>query len=298
MPEAYERMKRRANLLVRLEELPSLPAHVFELTFLLNAIPVDLERASTVIGADPSLAAQVLRHGNSPLMALPCRVFSISEAIVLLGTEKLRTLVLTCHLLERLGRGLSAGKVLAFWQHCVLTALLSRQVAAATSAANPEEAHLAGLLHDIGALPILLAAAGELPDSEMPPLEGSEETLRLQRETFGIDHCELGRTLGIRWRFPEALIEVLEHHHRLDTRPEETPLVGIVALADRFSQAHGAALDASGPAAGPMPPVSAEHRLPACLAAFEQQRPGQIAKVMDDAVSQFAGKQVGTVWPS
>ena len=295
--DAERRSRRRARILAAVEHLPSLPAYVFELNRLLSVSPVDLKRVSTLIAADPALAAQVPRMCNSPLLGLSHKVFNIAEACILLGAERLRTLVLTAHLLECLGQELPASRVLAFWQHCVLTALLSQQVALATSPTPPEEAYLGGLLHDIGALPIMLAAAPELPDSEPPPLEGSDETLKREQEMFGIDHCELGRTIAIYWRLPAPLVEVLEHHHRPEEASREADVVRIVAAADRFSQARGYALGVTSPILHPEPGMTAEGCLRACLPALDARRRRQIAEAMGEALLRFTQKEFYSVWP-
>jgi HD-like signal output (HDOD) protein len=295
--DADQTSQRRARILAAVEHLPSLPAYVFELNRLLSVSPVDLKRVSTLVAADPALAAQVPRMCHAPLWGLSQKIFNIAEACILLGAARLRTLVLTTHLLECLGQELPAGGVLAFWQHCVLTALLSQQVALATSATLPEEAYLGGLLHDIGALPIMLAAARELPDSKLPPLEGPDETLKSEQEMFGIDHCELGRAIAIYWRFPASLVAVLERHHRPEEASREAGLVRIVAAADRFSRARGYALGVTSPILHPELEMTAEGCLRACLPALDARRCRQIAEVMEEALLRFTQKEFYSVWP-
>jgi len=295
--DADQTSQRRARILAAVEHLPWLPAYVFELDRLLSVSPVDLRRVSTLVAADPALAAQVPRLCNSALLGLSQKVFNIAEACILLGAARLRTLVLTAHLLERLGQELPASGVLAFRRHCVLTALLSQQVALATSATPPEEAYLGGLLHDIGALPIMLTAARELPDSRPPPLEGSDETLKSEQEMFGIDHCELGRTIAIHWRFPASLVAVLERHHRPEEASREADLVRIVAAADRFSRARGYALGVTGSVLHPQPGMRAEDYLRACLPALDARRRRQIAEVMEEALLRFTQKEFYNAWP-
>jgi HD-like signal output (HDOD) protein len=94
------------------------------------------------------------------------------------------------------------------------------------------EAYLAGFLHDVGRIPMLIANAPEKQDfaiglsaAESPDTESCE---------FGIDHCELGRRIGNSWGFSEAFVEVFGGHHGGEETNEESELVRIVSAAERF----------------------------------------------------------------
>src|SRR5215813_7518099 len=106
------------------QDLPTLPNYVLDLNALLSSPSVDLKKVSNVIRTDPSLSAQVLRLCNSALFSLRRRVLSIEQAAVLLGTERLRTLVLTCSVMQFAGKKVPQEQLTPFWQHSFLTALL------------------------------------------------------------------------------------------------------------------------------------------------------------------------------
>src|SRR5271154_1123411 len=118
--------KRKERLLSVLSKgLPTLPNYVLDLNALLSNASVDLKKVGTVIRTDPSLSAQVLRLCNSALFGLRRRVISIEQAAVMLGTERLRTLALTCSVMQLAGKHVPAKSLVIFWQHSFLTALLS-----------------------------------------------------------------------------------------------------------------------------------------------------------------------------
>ena len=161
--EESERLEKEQSQEARVRALlvdgiPTLPAYVFELSALLSTVPVDLRRVCRVIRTDPSLAAQVIRLCNSAMLGLRGRVSNIEHAVILLGTERLRTLVLTCSLVECVGNFLSPTELQSFWQHSLLTATLSERSALCLHYPEAEQAYLAGLLHDLGVLPLLLLA--------------------------------------------------------------------------------------------------------------------------------------------
>src|SRR5581483_5243784 len=83
---------------------------------------------------------------------------SIAEFLILLGSERLRILALGCAVAEFAGKRLPVETMRDFWQHSILTALLSARIAREARAESIERAYLAGLLHDVGKLPLLVAA--------------------------------------------------------------------------------------------------------------------------------------------
>ena len=127
-PEQQKRRKARLMSILT-EGLPTLPSYVFELNTLLSSSSVDLKRVGKVIRNDPSLSAQVLRLCNSALFSLRRRVLSIEEAAILMGSERLRTLVLTCSIMEFTGRQLSREEVQSYWQHSFMSGMLSERIA-------------------------------------------------------------------------------------------------------------------------------------------------------------------------
>ncbi len=221
------------------EGIPTLPAYVFELSSLLSCVPVDLRRVCRVIRTDPSLAAQVIRLCNSAMLGLRGRVSHIEHAVILLGTERLRTLVLTCSLVQHLGNLLSSADLQSFWQHSLLTATLSERCAFSIRYLETEQAYLAGLLHDLGVLPLLLLSEGSRDPKFAPGSIAWGESVELERQQAGVDHCVVGKCIGLSWNFAPQIIEVLEYHHRpADARFDRT-LVDIVVAADLVCQVHG-----------------------------------------------------------
>jgi len=219
--------------------IPTLPAYVFELSSLLSCVPVDLRRVCRVIRTDPSLAAQVIRLCNSVMLGLRGRVSHIEHAVILLGTERLRTLVLTCSLVQHIGNLLSSADLQSFWQHSLLTATLSERCAFCLRYLETEQAYLAGLLHDLGVLPLLLLSAGSREPKLTPGSIPWGESVELERQHSRVDHCAVGKCIGLSWNFAPQIIEVLEYHHRPQDARYDRTLVEIVVASDLVCQMHG-----------------------------------------------------------
>jgi HD-like signal output (HDOD) protein len=219
--------------------IPTLPAYVFELSSLLSTVPVDLRRVCKVIRTDPSLAAQVIRLCNSAMLGLRNRISNIEHAVILLGTERLRTLVLTCSLVQWVGNFLSPTELQSFWQHSLLTATLSERSALCLHYPEAEQAYLAGLLHDLGVLPLLVLVLRSKGPRVAPGAILWGESVELEQQQFGVDHCVVGKCIGISWNFSLEIVDVLEHHHRPQEARQDIVLVEIVRAADLICQMHG-----------------------------------------------------------
>ena len=219
--------------------IPTLPAYVFELSSLLSCVPVDLRRVCRVIRTDPSLAAQVIRLCNSAMLGLRGRVSHIEHAVILLGTERLRTLVLTCSLVQHLGNLLSAPNLQSFWQHSLLSATLGERCAFCLRYLETEQAYLGGLLHDLGVLPLLLLTARSRDPKLAPSSVAWGESVDLERQYSGVDHCLVGKCIGLSWNFAPQIIEVMEYHHRPQDARYDRTLVDIVVASDLVCQMHG-----------------------------------------------------------
>jgi HD-like signal output (HDOD) protein len=148
-------------------------------------------------------------------------------------------LVLTCSLVQCVGNFLSPTELQSFWQHSLLTATLSEHSALCLHYSEAEQAYLAGLLHDLGVLPLLVLA---LPPKGLQLTPGTilwGESVELEQQQFGVDHCVVGKCIGLSWNFSPEIIDVLEHHHRPQDARQDGVLVEIVRAADLVCQMHG-----------------------------------------------------------
>jgi len=230
--EVIERRRRLVSTLQR--GLPTLPSYLLDLNALLAGPIVDLKKAAKVIRTDPSLSAQVLRLCNSALFGLRHRVLSIEQAAVLLGAERLRTMVLTCAVMQFARQRVPVESLLEFWQHSFLAALLSERSARLLEYAEPEQAYLGGLLHDIGLLPLwMLVIDEQMHHRELPP-DNWPDDLEIERAYFGMDHGKVGRSLAVCWNFMPSFMDVFEHHHEPARAQHDPYLVGIVSAVDQF----------------------------------------------------------------
>ncbi|MBI3662993.1 MAG: HDOD domain-containing protein [Acidobacteria bacterium] len=262
--------------------LPTLSAHLFELNGLLSETPVDLKRVSQLIRTDPSLSAQVIRLCNASDSGVSQPVANLEEAVVLLGPARLRTLLLSSSVFEYAGKELPPGALEVFWQHSFLTAFLSEYIARRTGYPHTEQAYLAGLLHDIGALPLCAVTRLDNLESDAIGFEGLDQSVEAERRRLGVNHTEVGRWIGITWNFPASLVEVFACHHEPRRATLDPQLVGIVAAAERFSLAHGVGFGASAARPGALHPVEIAETLSECLPQLGAQQSETLAGELEN----------------
>jgi two-component system, cell cycle response regulator len=227
-------------------QLPSLPlvaVRLLELTLDDRSSAHDLAR---VIETDPALAAKVLRIVNSAAYGLRRKIASVSQAVALLGFAGIRALALGVTLFENIVRKEAATGFdrLFFWQHCLAVAELARILAGRLGYADPEEAYIAGLLHDVGK--VILEIHGRKGYSDLCSRHAAEDggTLVENEARFvGLSHDRLGAFFCAHWQLPERLVlAVLFHHGRFDhlnLTQDESTLIAIVSLANFIAWIEG-----------------------------------------------------------
>ncbi|MEM1108453.1 MAG: HDOD domain-containing protein [Planctomycetota bacterium] len=229
----------------RIETLPPLPAIVPAILDATTDETASAEHVAEVLRRDPTVAAKVLRVANSPFYSAQREVTDTTRAVIRLGVMAVRNLVV----------GLCAGSAIRgigkareshglLWTHSVGTAAAAELIAREVDYPLPEEAFIAGLLHDFGQLAMLVTETARFHEVAEQTAKGGMKFLYREREAFGIDHTEAGAVLMRHWGLPAALIDAARHHHTDQAEElKQRPLVAVVVLADTMAQRMGMGMD-------------------------------------------------------
>lgn len=219
---------------VNTTQLPSPPAVALRVLDLVQDPKVTVAGLAGALSLDPSLSARVLQTANSSFYAQARSIKSVSDAIVILGLNSVRTLALGFSLVDNLRKhGRGGFDHDGFWRRSLVTAVGARAVIARVEPAQREEAFLSGLLLKLG---VLAFSAHEERgyDTVFRKAGGDHEQLRaLELATFGATHDDLGAALVESWNLPAAIAECIRHYSTPDEWPTDVPmLVRAVAAGD------------------------------------------------------------------
>jgi putative nucleotidyltransferase with HDIG domain len=223
----------------KITSLPTLPKVITEITTLMQNPRTSADEVGRAITMDQALSAKVLRLVNSAFYGFPGRINTITHAIVILGFNTVKNIVLTASVFDKLGgRGEKGGFNLEkFWMHSIGTGVIAKEIAKKVNFRFYEESFLAGLLHDIGKI-ILFKYLPEEFDRIQEILE-KEDILFLDAEKRALDisHNEIGGWLSHRWNLPEDLRAAILYHHSPVLVNQHKTMVHIAHAADILARA-------------------------------------------------------------
>jgi len=209
-----------------------------------NTCANDLNR---VISLDPVLTGRVLQLINSAYYSLPSKVNSLTRAIILLGLNTVKNLVLSFAVFESFSkrdtfRVFSADD---FWTHSLSVAAAAKLISIQCEVplAEREDYFVAGLMHDIGKIPLSHLFPDEYRQAAELALGSGRATRFGEQAVIGVDHCEVGDIIARKWQLSPPLAEALACHHDLRGEAGEgTSLAAIVGFADILSHGMGAGI--------------------------------------------------------
>ncbi len=213
------------------ENLPSFPENIMEIQRLCTNPDSTIKDISNAIKRDPGLTTAILKLANSAGYITSKRIETIEEAVKIIGTKGINTLLVASGVQEIMGNRYK--KFETIWRNSYKTAFYSQNIAMQMKRTRLSEfAYLAALLADIGQIVLLSIKPEEIQRlREIAGLKDMPETNLLEEISLGISHSTLGSIICQKWRFNEALIKAIEFHHRPHMAPEKyRDLVYIVYL--------------------------------------------------------------------
>lgn len=232
----------------RVNDLPALPHVVSQVLKLTDDPNSTVKELNDVICQDQAVTAKVLRLANSAYYGYPRRIGTIVEAIVILGFNAIRNLVLAASVHNMLnkevpGYQLGPGEL---WRHSIACAMAARTLARRVRYPKPDEAFIAGLLHDIGKV-ILSVYVSETYDEIIQKVRQFQIPFsQAEEEILGFTHAVVGARVADKWNLPESLVQAIACHHNLQLAKENPRLVAIVHLADVLCMTMGIGLGGDG----------------------------------------------------
>ena len=223
-----------------IRQLPPFPAtvnKVMEICRDVNTSPTDLTK---VISLDPVLTGKVMQLVNSAYFGLSREIISPVRAVVMLGMNTVKNLVLGATVMSAFGasKNFRALNMDMFWKHSLGVGVIAKLIAQKRNINKKllEGYFIAGLLHDIGKIPLNSRFSDEylnilgIPEKKSQPLFVSE------KQFLGIDHAYVGNLIAKKWQLGDEILDTITYHHAPETyQGVQNDILFTVILSDHFA---------------------------------------------------------------
>jgi putative nucleotidyltransferase with HDIG domain len=236
-----DRIKRVMSYIGSMPSLPTSVGKVLEVCNNPKTSPIDLD---AVIKLDPVLMGKVLKLINSAYYGLGSQITSLVRAIIMLGINTVKNLALSTAVMERLvvKSGFRALNMDGFWQHSLCVGVTSKLIARkrGVDSKQLEEYFVAGLLHDVGKIPLNDVLAEEYVRA-MSVADSEKISLYLaEKRALDLDHCEAGSAIAQAWRLDGPIADAVAWHHAVESYSGGShDVVRTVAVANYFASREG-----------------------------------------------------------
>lgn len=232
-----ETQQKTELVLKNVYNLPAISGAMQEVSRLLDDPSTNTDSLSKTIGKDQGLATKILSIANSPLYGLSRKVTTIEFAILIIGFQDIKNIVIALSMVESFkGKTDKFFNQKDFWLHSIITANAARKMALDLGFRIGGEAFIAGLLHDLS-IPVIhkyfhshfIKIVDNVNSNEMSFAEAEKLAL-------GFTHAEIGSLLVEKWNLAETLKENILEHHNPGNSAKENVITAIVHLADFMTQ--------------------------------------------------------------
>ncbi|NNK58834.1 MAG: HDOD domain-containing protein [Desulfofustis sp.] len=220
--------------------VPVLPEILVRLLEACDNQATPLTQVASLIDKDPSLSYKVLQLVNSAYFGLKTTYSGVDQAVVYLGVNSVKNMAVTAAVHQVFNserfNNLKYFNIHTFWHHSLKCACLARRLAELTGQANPDDAYLGGLLHDLGKL-VLVSAYPEQYEAVLADSPPQEELLEAEQSKIGAQHADIGAWLVADWKLNPLIGDAISYHHEDPQRVTGAfPLVKIVYSANELSK--------------------------------------------------------------
>lgn len=227
---------RYAQIEQKIESFPALPSVVAQVLKVTNDPESSASDLMEAIQPDPSMCTAILKVANSALFGQPKKVSSLERAITLLGFNEIESIVLGKAVVTSFQQTLVGYEedLKEFWQHSFTCGLAAKIIAVHLNLSSGQF-FMAGLIHDIGKLALLLSFPKEYGNTGFLNQFSTQQQLKQEVQLFGISHELIGGKLLQKWNFPQNLLFSIGFHHQPERAPKQNGYPMVIQLADVLS---------------------------------------------------------------
>ena len=213
--------------MLAVKDLPTLPTVLGKVSKLVEDPNSSTEQIARVISMDQVLSAKVLKMVNSPVYGFPGRIATIQHALVLLGFNVIKGIIISTSVFDMM-----EGSMKGLWDHSMGCALACSTVAKHVGFKDPEEYAVAGLLHDIGKV----LAVVQLPECKNDIVSAVKDEdlsyIQAENKVLGFGHDTINLWMAGHWNLPLKLKEGLAFHHKPSLARHYPDVAQVVHVGD------------------------------------------------------------------
>lgn len=215
--EKWLKNERIQALTSQMAILPALPETYLEVMDLLQSSDTCIETIGDIIARDVGMTAKILQVANSAFFGLQSQIANPTEAVLLLGLETVKALVLWVHIFSQYhAQRLSDFSVQDLSAHSLSVGMMARDIVHAEEVDQrmADDALAAGLLHDVGKLVLAVNLGEEYRSVRNRARQKPQPVWQAEHEHFGATHAEIGAYLLGLWGLPSPILEAVAFHHQ------------------------------------------------------------------------------------
>ncbi len=227
-------MNRIEEILAFVNQIPPFPKVARRVIELLEDPDVNAGHLAEVIQYDQAITANIMKMCNAAYFGLPRKISSISEAVVMLGRNTLKELVIAGASVPFYEGGAGNGYRLdegELWKHSVAVGLMAKLLGRHVRGIEVGSAFTVGLLHDIGKRFLSTFVSDEFEKIMDRVEKGHCSFVTAEQDIIGIDHAELGAIIMEKWEFIPSQVEAVRKHH-IPHAMSEGPMIALTALSN------------------------------------------------------------------
>ncbi len=220
-----------------IDQLPSLPQVLVQILDAIHSDSADYQHVAAIIRHDTAIAARLVAIANSSYFGRAKQCESIERALLFLGTDAVKTIVITASIKQFFSHfNQQHNQFLKnFWRRSLVSANFAQVLATLTSYSSPDEAYLCGLLLDVGQL-MLLTSDEKQYLSVLSNTENDQQLLAAEQQQFSKTHCQLSGDLVDSWQISGFMADAVRYHHEPAKLVQDAHhLVKIINLASLLS---------------------------------------------------------------
>ncbi len=224
-----------------INNMPSLSTTISMVLKVCNSPDTTANDLNRVIALDPVLTGNVLKLINSAYYSLRDRVTTLTKAIIMLGMNTIKNLAISTAILGTLNKTkvVKSPSIDAFWEHSICVGTAAKIIASLPELGikNKDEFFVAGLMHDIGKIPLICCFPQNYILVDKAVREEGVAVIRAENKFLMVNHSQVGKKIAGKWGVAGAIYESICYHHFPFTADvDNTQLVQVVALADVFAK--------------------------------------------------------------